>query len=67
MAIPKASETGFERVFLGFKGDALMEMELHDSFGNRTSIEFLNVQRNPKLSPEVFKFTPPADADVLSQ
>ena len=44
-----------------------MEMELHDSFGNRTSIEFLNVQRNPKLSPEVFKFTPPADADVLSQ
>ena len=67
LAIPKASETGFERVFLGFKGDALMEMELHDSFGNRTSIEFLNVQRNPKLSPEVFKSTPPADADVLSQ
>ena len=67
MAIPKASETGFERLFLGFKGDALMEMELLDSFGNRTSIEFINVQRNPKLSAEVFKFTPPADADVLSQ
>lgn len=66
-ATPKANETGFERVFLGFKGDALMEMELHDSFGNRTAIEFLNVQRNPKISQEVFKFTPPPDADVLSQ
>jgi outer membrane lipoprotein carrier protein len=67
LAVPKVSETGFERVFLGFKGDALMEMELHDSFGNRTSIEFLNIQRNPKLSSELFKFTPPADADLLSQ
>lgn len=67
LAVPKVSETGFERVFLGFKGDSLMEMELHDSFGNRTAITFMNVQRNPKLSPDVFKFTPPADADVLSQ
>lgn len=67
LAVPKVSETGFERVFLGFKGDALMEMELHDSFGNRTAITFINVQRNPKLPADVFKFTPPADADVLSQ
>lgn len=67
LAVPKASETGFERVFLGFKGDALMAMELHDSFGNRTFIEFLNVQRNPKISSEIFKFTPPSDADVLTQ
>jgi outer membrane lipoprotein carrier protein len=67
LAVPKVKETGFERVFLGFKGDALMEMELHDSFGNRTAIEFLNVQKNPKLSSEIFKFIPPADADVLSQ
>ncbi len=66
-ATPKASETGFERVLLGFKGDALMEMELHDSFGNRTAIEFMNTQRNPKISAEVFKFTPPPDADVLTQ
>jgi outer membrane lipoprotein carrier protein len=65
--MPKVNETGFERLFLGFKGDALMQMELHDSFGNRTAIEFSNVQRNPKISQEVFKFTPPADADVLTQ
>ena len=67
MAVPKIRETGFERLFLGFKGDALMKMELHDSFGNRTAIEFINVQRNPKLSEELFKFIPPNDADVLGE
>lgn len=65
MAIPKVRETGFERLFLGFKGDELMEMELHDSFGNRTAIEFSDVQRNPKLPADSFKFVPPLDADVL--
>ena len=67
LAVPKVGETGFERLFLGFKGDALMEMELHDSFGNRTAIQFINVLRNPKLSADLFKFTPPRDADVLGE
>lgn len=67
LAVPKVGETGFERLFLGFKGDALMEMELHDSFGNRTAIQFINVVRNPKLSADLFKFTPPRDADVLGE
>ncbi len=67
LAVPKIGETGFERLFLGFKGDALMEMELHDSFGNRTAIQFINVVRNPKLSADLFKFTPPRDADVLGE
>ncbi len=66
-ATPKVSESGFERVFLGFKGDELMEMELHDSFGNRTVIEFTNLERNPKLARELFKFTPPKDADVVGE
>ena len=65
MAIPKVRETGFERLFLGFKGDELMEMELHDSFSNRTAIEFSDVQRNPKLPADTFKFLPPHSADVL--
>jgi outer membrane lipoprotein carrier protein len=65
MAIPKLKETGFERLFLGFNGDELIEMELHDSFGNRTVIEFSDVQRNPKLPADSFKFVPPHGADVL--
>lgn len=67
LAVPKIRETGFERLFLGFKGDALMKMELHDSFGNRTAIEFFNVERNPKLNVDLFRFIPPSDADVLGE
>ena len=66
-ATPKVTESGFERIFLGFKSDELMEMELHDSFGNRTAIEFINVERNPKLARDLFKFTPPRDADVVGE
>jgi outer membrane lipoprotein carrier protein len=67
VAIPKVNETGFERVFLGFKGDALMEMELHDSFGNKTLIQFTHLERNIKIPASVFKFVPPSGADVLRE
>ena len=67
IAIPKLKETGFERVFLGFKEDALMEMELHDSFGNRTLIQFSNLERNIKIPAASFKFTPPSGSDVLRE
>ena len=65
LAIPKVAETGFERVALGFRGDILSSMELQDSFGNLTVIQFSNVQRNPKIPPDSFKFKTPANADVL--
>ena len=67
LAIPKVADTGFERLFLGFDGDALVEMELQDSFGNRTAIVFSNIQRNLKLPSDLFKFVPPRDADVLGE
>ena len=67
IAVPKLKETGFERVFLGFKEDALMEMELHDSFGNRTLIQFSHLERNIKIPASSFKFTPPSGADVLRE
>ena len=67
LAIPKVGETGFERVFLGFKGDEVMAMELQDRFGNRTYIEFTNIERNPKFARDLFKFNPPHDADVVGE
>ena len=67
LATPKDSESGFEQVFLGFKGDFLNKMELHDSFGHTTVIEFLNLERNPKLLAQLFRFTPPVGADVVGE
>jgi outer membrane lipoprotein carrier protein len=41
-------------------------MELHDNFGQTTVLTFSQVEQNPKLSPELFKFSPPEGADVIS-
>jgi outer membrane lipoprotein carrier protein len=65
-AIPKSKDTSFERIRLGFGKAGLEAMELRDQFAQTTVIKFANVERNPKLSPDVFKFTPPKGADVIT-
>ena len=64
-ATPRSAESSFESVRLGFSGDTLDVMELRDRFGQTTVIRFSNVERNPKLAPELFHFTPPKGADVI--
>lgn len=66
-ATPKVSDSGFERVRLGFAGGDLKAMELLDSFGQTTLIRFSKVERNPMLPATTFKFTPPAGADVVGE
>ncbi len=67
-ATPKTTDSGFERVRIGFTANAageLRAMELVDSFGQTTSLIFSRFERNPALSASTFRFTPPAGADVL--
>ncbi|OAM52761.1 outer membrane lipoprotein carrier protein LolA [Methylovorus sp. MM2] len=66
-ATPKDADSGFERVYLGFKEDALQQMELHDSFGHITVIEFTKLERNQKPNAQAFRFTVPAGADVVGE
>ena len=66
-AVPKAEESGFDKVLLGFSGDGLQKMELHDSFGHTTTIHFSKLERNPSLSSGSFKFKVPAGADVVGE
>lgn len=66
-AVPKTRDTAFERVRMGFGKTGLEAMELRDQFGQVTVIKFADLERNPKLSPEAFKFTPPKGADVISE
>lgn len=66
-ATPREKDGSFEFVLLGFRGDQLAEMELHDSFGQTTVIEFLRIERNPKLNPRSFKFVVPPGADVVGE
>lgn len=66
-ALPKNKESGFERVRMGFNAQSLPEaMELKDQFGQTTYLKFSKVEKNPKLGPELFSFTPPKGADVVS-
>lgn len=66
-AVPKTRDTAFERIRLGFGKAGLEAMELRDQFGQVTVIKFADLERNPKLSPETFHFTPPKGADVISE
>jgi len=66
-ATPKASDSGFEKVRLGFAGGDLKVMELQDSFGQTTLIRFSRLERNPALPATTFKFAPPAGVDVVGE
>jgi outer membrane lipoprotein carrier protein len=67
-ARPKAKESTFEWVRLGFTPTGVLKaMELHDHFGQTTVLIFAGLQQNAKLAPELFKFNPPAGADVISE
>lgn len=62
---PKISDTDFDSVRLGFRGDLVAVMELKDALGNLTRITFSHIQVNPALPDSLFKFTPPPGADVI--
>ena len=66
-ATPRAGDSGFEKIRLGFAGKDLKAMELHDSFGQRTLIRFSGLERNTALPAATFRFTPPAGVDVLGE
>jgi outer membrane lipoprotein carrier protein len=66
-AIPKTQDTAFERVRLGFGKTGLEAMELKDQFGQTTIIKFADLERNARISPDSFKFTPPKGAAVISE
>ncbi len=66
-AIPKSQDSGFEKLLLGFAGNDLKAMELFDNFGQTTSLYFSHLERNPSLAASLFRFTPPAGADVIGE
>jgi outer membrane lipoprotein carrier protein len=66
-ATPKAPESQFSRIRLGFVDNLPRRMELTDAFGQTTELTFADVKRNPKLAPDLFRFAPPQGADVVGQ
>ena len=72
IATPKAKDGQIQSIKVGLKGTAetgvsLSVMEILDSFGQRSVINFANVERNLTFGAENFSFKPPAGADVIRQ
>ena len=66
-ARPKAKDTTFEKISIGFRNGELAAMELRDALGQVTMLTFSDIVRNPKVDASAFTFTPPKGADVLQQ
>lgn len=64
-AYPKGPDSMFKKVRMGFKGNSLDTMELHDQLGQVSVIRFSRIERNPKLRADAFSFLPPKGADVI--
>jgi len=64
-ATPKTRDTTFDRISIGLKDGLPQAMELHDSFGQISVLQFTKFVKNPSLSANQFKFVVPKGADVL--
>lgn len=65
VATPRAKDTPFEKIEIGFRDGLPAAMQLADSFGQTSQLRFSKVERNPAIDPQIFRFTPPPGADVL--
>jgi len=65
VATPKATDSSFARMKLGFDGTRLVGMEIRDNFGQITILKFTTFEANPAIDASVFHFTPPAGVDVV--
>ncbi len=66
-ATPKSSDSSFEHIRLGFAGGQLKAMVLNDNFGQTTTLQFGQMERNPAVDPAQFRFVPPKGADVVGE
>jgi len=67
LATPKQAEGTVRSLKVGFRNHALAQLEIDDSFGQRSLIVFNAFEANAKLPADTFVFTPPKGADVAEQ
>ncbi|MFY9514360.1 MAG: outer membrane lipoprotein chaperone LolA [Rubrivivax sp.] len=67
LATPKAKDGQFQSMKVGFRGKDLAAVEIVDSFGQRSLLQFGGFTANAAVAPERFRFTVPAGADLIEQ
>jgi outer membrane lipoprotein carrier protein len=66
-ALPKEKDGPFQSLRIGFKGRDLSTLEIVDSFGQKSLLQFKQMATNVPVAPELFKFEVPKGADVIEQ
>jgi outer membrane lipoprotein carrier protein len=66
-ATPAAKDGPFQRMRVGFRGKELAAVEITDSFGQISRLEFSRFVPNTPVVAERYRFVPPAGADVMEQ
>jgi len=64
--LPPKIGTRLLSAFAWLQGDILVQMELFDYFGQRTTLKLTRYSRNPAIAPTRFTFSPPKGADIIS-
>lgn len=66
-ALPRRAEAGYSRIAIGMRDGLPAVMEVLDAFDRTSVFGFSNIERNPALGADTFRFTPPAGADIIEQ
>lgn len=64
---PRAAGADFAWVALRFRDGALLRIEAMDRLDQLTRIDFEAIERDVRLARRLFRFDPPADADVIDR
>jgi outer membrane lipoprotein carrier protein len=67
LATPKAKDGPFQSMKVGFQGKDLAAVEIIDSFGQHSLLQFSGFAANAAVAPESFRFVVPPGADVIEQ
>lgn len=67
LATPRQRDGTIVSLKVGFRGRSLAALEIADSFGQRSVLQFTDLQIEPSLPAERFRFAVPAGADVSAQ
>ena len=62
---PNDSGASFRTIRVGMRGRELRTIEMEDGFGQTTRIDFFEVESNPRISDDLFRFAPPPGTDVV--
>jgi outer membrane lipoprotein carrier protein len=62
---PRSTEADFNRAELGFTGERLERMIVHDRLGQTVELDFSHSARNERIDAQALHFEPPAGVDVI--